>query len=96
VLGRSCSAFASEATRTGSSVHPYAVLAARATGVALAAIAGSDGSRRAVARAIPASALFDAAGDLTRAPVTILRANRPGGSRTNMSPEGGAVVAIVR
>jgi len=49
-----------------------------------------------VARAIPASALFDAAGDLTRAPVTILRANRPGGSRTNMSPEGGAVVAIVR
>ena len=32
----------------------------------------------------------------TRTPVTILRAQRPGGSRTNMSLEGGRVVAIVR
>jgi hypothetical protein len=30
------------------------------------------------------------------APVTILRATHPGGSRTNMSPQGGTVVATIR
>jgi ABC-type branched-subunit amino acid transport system substrate-binding protein len=39
---------------------------------------------------------FDGAGDRRRAPVTIVRASRAGGSRTNMSLEGGAVVAILR
>jgi ABC-type branched-subunit amino acid transport system substrate-binding protein len=76
--------------------HPYATLAARAAELALDAIARSDGTRRSVARAVRASSLFDAGGDLKRAPVTILRAQRPGGSRTNMSLEGAAVVTILR
>jgi len=76
--------------------HPYTVLAARATGVTLAAIARSDGTRESVARAIRADPRFDDRGNLRRGPVTILRADRPGGSRTNMSLAGGRVVAIVR
>jgi hypothetical protein len=76
--------------------HPYAVLAKQAVDVALGAIATSDGTRRSVARAVRALPQFDAHGDLRQAPVTILRAQRPGGSRTNMSLEGGRVVTIVR
>jgi hypothetical protein len=75
--------------------HPYTVLAASATAVALAAIGRSDGTRRSVAHAIRADQRFDERGDLRRAPVTILRAASPGGSRTNMSLAGGRVVAIV-
>jgi ABC-type branched-subunit amino acid transport system substrate-binding protein len=86
-------------------VHPYAVLMAQATAVALDAIERSDGTRRSVARALRTTDLtaspigpiaFDAHGGLRRAPVTILRAERGGGSRTNMSLEGGSVVRIVR
>jgi ABC-type branched-subunit amino acid transport system substrate-binding protein len=76
--------------------HPYAVLARHAVDVALSAIAKSDGTRRSVARAARALPQFDSHGDLRHAPVTILRAQRPGGSRTNMSLEGGRVVTIVR
>jgi len=67
-----------------------------ATEAALSAIARSDGSRRSVARALRAQPQFDGIGDLRRAPVTILRAARPGGSRQNMSLEGGDVVATLR
>jgi DNA-binding SARP family transcriptional activator/ABC-type branched-subunit amino acid transport system substrate-binding protein len=76
--------------------HPYTVFAARATAVTLAAVARSDGTRQSVARAIRADPRFDDRGNLRRGPVTILRADRPGGSRTNMSLAGGRVVAIVR
>jgi ABC-type branched-subunit amino acid transport system substrate-binding protein len=76
--------------------HPFTVLAARAAAVAMDAVGRSDGTRRSVARAIRADARFDDRGNLRRAPVTILRAARAGGSRTNMSPAGGRVVAIVR
>ena len=83
-------------TRPSAAPHPFADLATKATEAALAAIARSDGTRRSVARALRSLPQFDAIGDLKRAPVTILRATRPGGSRTNMSLEGGRVVTIVR
>jgi DNA-binding SARP family transcriptional activator/ABC-type branched-subunit amino acid transport system substrate-binding protein len=83
-------------SRPSAAPHPFADLATRATEAALTAIARSDGSRRSVARALRAQPQFDAIGDLRRAPVTILRAARPGGSRQNMSLEGGDVVAILR
>jgi DNA-binding SARP family transcriptional activator/ABC-type branched-subunit amino acid transport system substrate-binding protein len=76
--------------------HPFADLATRATEAALTAIARSDGSRRSVARALRAEPQFDSIGDLRHAPVTILRAARPGGSRQNMSLEGAQVVATLR
>jgi hypothetical protein len=83
-------------TRPSSAPHPFADLATKATEAALSAIARSDGTRRSVARALRAQSQFDAIGDLERAPVTILRAARPGGSRQNMSLEGGDVVTILR
>jgi ABC-type branched-subunit amino acid transport system substrate-binding protein len=83
-------------SRPSTAPHPFADLATKATEAALAAIARSDGTRRSVARALRALPQFDAIGDLRRAPVTILRAARPGGSRQNMSLEGGRVVAIER
>jgi DNA-binding SARP family transcriptional activator len=83
-------------TRPSSAPHPFADLAAKAAEAALAAIARSDGTRRSVGRALRAEPQFNSIGDLERAPVTILRAERPGGSRTNMSLEGGRVVTVVR
>jgi DNA-binding SARP family transcriptional activator len=83
-------------SRPSRAPHPFADLAARATEVALTAIARSDGSRRSVARSLRSLPQFDAAGDLRRAPVTILRAARAGGSRQNMSLEGGVVAATLR
>jgi len=79
-----------------SAPHPFADLATRATEAALTAIARSDGSRASVARALRAEPQFDSIGDLRRAPVTILRAARRGGSRQNMSLEGADVVATLR
>jgi len=83
-------------THPSSAPHPFADLATRATEVTLAAIARSDGTRRSVARALRSLPQFDASGDLRRAPVTILRAEHPGGSRQNMSLQGARVVATVR
>jgi DNA-binding SARP family transcriptional activator/ABC-type branched-subunit amino acid transport system substrate-binding protein len=83
-------------SRPSSAPHPFADLATKATAAALTAIARSDGSRASVARALRALPQFNAVGDLRRAPVTILRASDPGGSRQNMSLEGGDVVAILR
>jgi ABC-type branched-subunit amino acid transport system substrate-binding protein len=83
-------------SRPSPAPHPFADLATRATEAALTAIARSDGSRRSVAHALRAEPQFDAVGNLRRAPVTILRAVRPGGSRQNMSLEGGDVVAVLR
>jgi ABC-type branched-subunit amino acid transport system substrate-binding protein len=75
---------------------PVPGLATRATDVVLDAIARSEGTRRSVARALRAQPQFTAAGDLRRAPVTILRAARPGGSRQNTSLEGAQIVTVVR
>ena len=83
-------------SRPSSAPHPFADLATRATEAALTAIARSDGTRRSVARALRAEPQFDSIGDLRRAPVTILRAAHPGGSRQNMSLEGADVVATLR
>jgi DNA-binding SARP family transcriptional activator len=83
-------------TRPSTAPHPFADLAVRATDAALTAIAHSDGTRRSVARALRAEPQFDAIGDLERAPVTILRAHRAGGSRQNMSLEGAELVATLR
>ena len=83
-------------TRPTSAAHPFADLATRATEVTLTAIGRSDGSRRSVARALRSLPQFAANGDLRRAPVTILRAVRPGGSRQNMSLDGARVVATLR
>jgi ABC-type branched-subunit amino acid transport system substrate-binding protein len=83
-------------SQPSSAPHPFADLATKATEAALTAIARSDGTRRSVARALRAEPQFDANGDLRRAPVTILRAARPGGSRQNMSLEGAQVVATLR
>jgi ABC-type branched-subunit amino acid transport system substrate-binding protein len=85
--------------------HPYAVLARTTVDVALNALGRSNATRPSMARSLRVISLrtspigpiaFDEHGDLRRAPVTILRAQRPGGSRTNMSLEGGSVVTIVR
>jgi DNA-binding SARP family transcriptional activator len=83
-------------TRPSSAPHPFADLATSATEATLTAIARSDGTRRSVARTLRSLPQFDAIGDLKRAPVTILRAARPGGSRQNMSLEGARVVATLR
>ena len=83
-------------TRPSPAPHPFADLATRATEVTLTAIARSDGSRRSVARALRSLPQFASNGDLRRAPVTILRARRAGGSRQNMSLEGADVVATLR
>jgi branched-chain amino acid transport system substrate-binding protein len=70
------------ATALGRSPHPYAVYAAEAARVLLNAIAGSNGTRRSVARAVLATRVekgltgsfsFDANGDATPAAVTIFR-----------------------
>jgi hypothetical protein len=84
----------SHPTRNGA--HPFTTLAAQATDVALDVIARSDGSRRSVARELRRLSQFDANGDLRVAPVTIIRAARRGGSRQNMSLEGGEVVKTMR
>ncbi len=69
-------------TAIGTAPHPYAVYAAQAAEVLLDAVAASDGTRAAVARAVLATKVaqglvgplsFDARGDLRTAPVTIFR-----------------------
>jgi branched-chain amino acid transport system substrate-binding protein len=91
-------------TQAGVAIQPFAVYAAQATEVLLDAIARSDGTRASVLEELFATRVrdgllgsftFDANGDITESPVTILRVVRGGGpSRTGI--EGGVVDRVVR
>jgi branched-chain amino acid transport system substrate-binding protein len=92
------------ATQHGAPVDHAAVYAAQAADLLLAAIARSDGSRSSVSRALLAAQVrngivgsfrFDANGDPTAAPVTIVRTRRPGGDPAVESIDGAEVVAEV-
>ena len=92
------------ATQHGAPVDHAAVYAAQATEVMLDAIAGSDGSRASVTRALRATRIrdgilggfgFDANGDPSSAPVTIVRAHTPGGEAAVESIDGADVVAVI-
>ena len=92
------------ATQRGAPVNLGALYAAQATEVLLDAIARSDGTRRSVTRSLFAtcqphgllgSFCFDANGDPTVAPVTILQVERPGNSATELDTSGTKVVAVI-
>ena len=92
------------ATQGGRVVHPQSVYAAQAADVLLDAIADSNGTRASVVselartrlrRGLIGSLAFDSAGDAIRAPVTIVRAARGGGSGTVVSTEGARVVRVI-
>jgi DNA-binding SARP family transcriptional activator/ABC-type branched-subunit amino acid transport system substrate-binding protein/DNA-binding beta-propeller fold protein YncE len=92
-------------TQPGAEVEPSAVYAAQAAEVALAAIARSDGTRASVLDALFATRVrggllgdfgFDAAGDISESPVTVVRVARGGGSRRIHSIEGGVVERVAR
>ena len=92
------------ATLAGRTVHPQAAYAAQAAEIMLDAIAASDGSRASVATALSrqraspgiiGSFGFDPAGDVTSAPITIVRARRGGGSPAVLSTEGAQVVRVI-
>jgi YVTN family beta-propeller protein len=92
------------ATQPGGRVDEAAVYAAQATTVMLDAIAASDGTRPSIAaqllRARVGSGLiggvrFDARGDPVAQPITILRAQRPGGDARVTSHDGATVERVV-
>ena len=92
------------ATLAGRPVHPQSAYAAQAAEIMLDAIAASDGSRASVAAALPrqqasrgiiGSFGFDSGGDVTSAPITIVRARRGGGSPAVVSTEGAHVVRVI-
>ncbi len=92
-------------TQAGLPVQPSAVYAAQAATVALDAIARSDGSRASILRELFATDVrdgllgdfgFDAAGDITESPVTVMRVTGAGGSRRVQSVEGGEVLQVLR
>jgi ABC-type branched-subunit amino acid transport system substrate-binding protein len=92
-------------TQPGASVEPSAVYAAQSAEVLLDAIARSDGTRASVAGQLLATRVrggllgafrFDANGDISESPVTILRVVGQGSSNTVASIEGGEVVRVVR
>ena len=92
-------------TQAGGEVEPSAVYAAEATGVLLDAIGRSDGTRDSVLEQLFATRAhrgllgtfgFDANGDISESPVTIMRVTRGGRSSKAGSTEGGVVDRIVR
>jgi len=92
-------------TQAGAKVEPSAVYAAEAAGVLLDAIGRSDGTRDSVLEQLFATRAhpgllgafgFDANGDITESPVTILRVASGGRSNRVGSTEGGVVDRIVR
>jgi branched-chain amino acid transport system substrate-binding protein len=94
-----------EKTQAGSKVEPSAVYAAEAAGVLLDAIGRSDGTRDSVLEQLFATRAhagllgafgFDANGDVTESPVTILRVASRGRSNKVGSTEGGVVDRVVR
>jgi branched-chain amino acid transport system substrate-binding protein len=86
-------------------VEPSTVYAAQAAEVALDAISRSSGTRASVLQELFRTRVtkgllgafgFDANGDSTESPITIMRVSRGGGKNTMMSVEGGVVERVVR
>jgi branched-chain amino acid transport system substrate-binding protein len=92
------------ATQPGGRVEEEAVYGAQAAALMLDAIARSDGTRASVTAQLLRTRLgsglvgplsFDANGDPTTSPITVLRAERPGGSDHATSYEGASVERVV-
>jgi branched-chain amino acid transport system substrate-binding protein len=93
------------ATQRGVPVEPSAVYAAQATEVLLDAIARSDGTRRSVveelfrtriADGLLGNIAFDANGDISESPMTIVQVRRGGVDNKVQSVRGAPVVRVVR
>jgi ABC-type branched-subunit amino acid transport system substrate-binding protein len=91
--------------QAGVEVQPSAVYAAQAAEVLLDAIARSDGTRASVLEELFATEVrngllgsfaFDANGDTTESPVTIMRVALGGGSNRIGSVEGGVAARVLR
>jgi branched-chain amino acid transport system substrate-binding protein len=92
-------------TQAGAVIEPSAVYAAQAAQVVMLAVARSDGTRAGildelfrtrVRGGLLGSFSFDARGDITESPVTILRVDEGPGGRAVESVEGGVVERVVR
>ena len=92
-------------TQSGVPVEPPAVYAAQATEVLLDAIARSDGTRASVVRELFATSVtdgllgsfgFDANGDISESPVTIVRIQRPGSANTILAVGGARIAKVER
>jgi branched-chain amino acid transport system substrate-binding protein len=93
------------ATQPDATVHSHSVLAAAATAALLDAIERSDGDRAQVSKRLLASRPrrsilgpfeFDANGDIVPSPITVVRAQRGGGSKAIESIDGARVQRVVR
>lgn len=93
------------ATQRGVAVEPSAVYSAQAAEVLLDAIARSDGTRRSVVdelfrtrveNGLLGSFGFDANGDVSESPMTIVQVRRGGADNRVQSVEGTQVVRVVR
>jgi branched-chain amino acid transport system substrate-binding protein len=92
-------------TQPGAAIDSSAVYAAQATEVLLNAIARSDGTRAPVVEALFRMRIrngllgsfgFDANGDVSESPITVVRVRHGGHSNTVQSIEGGVVERVVR
>jgi branched-chain amino acid transport system substrate-binding protein len=92
------------ATQGSRPVYFESVYAAQAAELLLDAIARSDGTRREVLAVLRRTRLergllgriaFDAAGDMTSAPVTVVRARRGGGNELVSSTDGADTVRVI-
>ena len=92
-------------TQGGAQIDPSAVYAAQATEVLLDAIARSDGTRASVVKELFTTRMtdsllgsfgFDANGDISESPVTIVRVQRPGRGNTVQTLDGAPVVRVER
>jgi branched-chain amino acid transport system substrate-binding protein len=92
-------------TQEGVTIDPFAVYAAQATEVLVDAIARSDGTRPSIVRelfdtrvrnGLLGSFTFDANGDSSESPITIVRVRQGGGSTAVGSFEGAVVERVVR
>lgn len=92
-------------TQSGVPVDPSAVYAAQAMEVLLDAISRSDGTRASVVRELFATRVtdgllgsfgFDANGDISESPVTIVQVQRPGSSNTILDVGGARVAKVER
>ena len=93
------------AAQPGLPVEPSAMYAAQATEVVLDALARSDGTRASLLDALFATRIrdgllgdfgFTPAGDITEAPVSVLRVSDGRGSRRVSSLEGGELERVMR
>jgi DNA-binding SARP family transcriptional activator/ABC-type branched-subunit amino acid transport system substrate-binding protein len=93
------------ATQPGIEVEPSAIYAAQAAEVMLDAIGRSNGTRASIVEQLFATSIrdglvggvaFDAAGDMTQAPITILRAERSNGPPAAGGFEDAIVQATIR